>query len=120
MNQSSQETEMSKARKLQFVAETSPHRPSQKNKKLIKSHVSRGRLRRKDDSNFKSWILRRNGKLTSMDNCYSSIPSRVGSDLSLISFPEVLKPYMQEDIVRCILSPGFYCILTIRTLINDA
>ncbi|CAM1505951.1 Fc.00g115880.m01.CDS01 [Cosmosporella sp. VM-42] len=87
-------------KRLEFIVETAPHRPSGKNKRLIRSHVSRGRLRRKDASDFKSWILQKDGKLMAIGVDYNSIPSRVGSDLSLINFPEVLKPYMQEDIIR--------------------
>jgi hypothetical protein len=32
-----------------------------------------------------------------------SIPGRVGTNLSLLDFPEPLKPYMENDIFRCML-----------------
>lgn len=45
--------------------------------------------------------MRRDGKLINLDEFNASIPDRVGSDFSLIDFPEVLKPYMQEDLMKC-------------------
>ncbi|RSL45492.1 hypothetical protein CEP53_010767 [Fusarium sp. AF-6] len=86
-------------RKLEFVVEEPLQKPSRKNQKLVKSHVSRGRPSRKERPGVKSWILKRDAQ-KEVEIQHGSIPPRVGSDFSLLDFPEPLQPYMKQDLVR--------------------
>ena len=90
-----------KVTKFKFITSTSTYNPTREDRKQIKSHVSRGRPRRQQRQGAKSWILQRDGQLTNLENDGTPIPGRVGSDLSLVNFPEDLKPYMQEDFTQC-------------------
>ncbi|KAM5385434.1 hypothetical protein ACJZ2D_001075 [Fusarium nematophilum] len=83
------------ARNLEFIAAHPAKKPSREDQRRIKSHVARGRPSRRDRPQVKSWILQRKNGMVDL-----GIPARVGSDLSLLGFPEPLKPYMEEDIVR--------------------
>ncbi|KAI8723186.1 hypothetical protein NCS52_00173900 [Fusarium sp. LHS14.1] len=86
-------------RKLEFVVEEPSQKPSRKNQKLVKSHVSRGRPSRKDRPGVKSWILKKDAQ-KEVEIQHESIPARVGSDFSLLEFPEPLQPYMKQDLVK--------------------
>ncbi|KAF4974938.1 hypothetical protein FZEAL_8201 [Fusarium zealandicum] len=85
---------------LKFIVETPSTGSSRENQKAIKSHVSQSKLGRKRQSQVKSWILKRQDKIVAATIQHGSIPGRVGSDLSLLDFPEPLKPYMEHDIIR--------------------
>jgi hypothetical protein len=50
---------------------------------------------------MESWMLKKEDKSTALQVPDGCIPGRVGSNLSLLDFPEPLKPYMENDIVRC-------------------
>lgn len=91
-----------KAKSFQFIVSSSPDHASQETRKLIKSHVSRNRDRRKKNSEMKSWIQRQSGsgKAPLVEH---KIPERVGWDFSLLDFPEVLQAYMREDLTHCML-----------------
>lgn len=89
--------------KFKFITKTSTYSPTHEDRREVKSHVSRGRPRRKQHHETKSWIMRQDGKCTKSDDMKISIPSRVGSDISLIDFPEILKPYMEEDLLKCMI-----------------
>ncbi|KAF4999234.1 hypothetical protein FGRMN_2598 [Fusarium graminum] len=85
---------------LTFVVEAPPEKPGKDNQKLIRSHAARVNRSRDDNKNFKSWMLRKKGTYTALQIPDGSIPGRVGSNLSLLDFPEPLQPYMENDIFR--------------------
>ncbi|RTE73916.1 hypothetical protein BHE90_011668 [Fusarium euwallaceae] len=86
-------------RKLEFVVEEPSQKPSRKNQKLVKSHISRSRPTRKERPGVKSWILKGDAQ-KEVEIQHGSIPPHVGSDFSLLDFPEPLQPYMKQDLVR--------------------
>lgn len=49
-------------------------------------------------------MLKKKDTSTALQVPDGSIPGRVGSNLSLLDFPEPLKPYMENDIFRCMLA----------------
>ncbi|KAH6958214.1 hypothetical protein DER45DRAFT_213491 [Fusarium avenaceum] len=85
---------------LTFVVATAPQ-SSQDNQKLVRSHAARSNKSRDNKKNIKSWILKKKDTSTALQVPDGSIPGRVGSNLSLLDFPEPLKPYMENDIFRC-------------------
>jgi len=92
----------------QFIVSTSSRRPDKGDRKLIKSHIIRARHKAKTPRELPAW-LSSTAALTTGDNLYqslsaASVPKRVGSDLSLFQFPEVMKPYMLQDLVKCKLT----------------
>ena len=52
-------------------------------------------------------MLKQQDKYTALEIPDGTIPGRVGSNLSLLDFPEPLQPYMENDIVRCMLPHSF-------------
>lgn len=89
------------AKIFQFIVNPSPGQKNPKTAKLIKSHVSRTRDRRKKHPDMKSWIQRQDGSLVNAPLVEHKIPERVGSDFSLLDFPEALQAYMREDLTHC-------------------
>ena len=89
---------------VEFIITTTPQRPGGEDRKTIRSHVMKGKNRRKRLQELPSWINLADG--TSGDNQRKStpaapIPSKIGSDLSLLRFPEDMKQYMMEDVIKC-------------------
>ncbi|KAL7922559.1 hypothetical protein ACQKWADRAFT_292786 [Trichoderma austrokoningii] len=87
-----------KYQSIEFIVATSTSSPSRKQQQAIRSHASRGRTKRRQRPQLKSWILQRNGSPTLVDDQYTSIPPRVGWDLSFFDFPIEIQPYMQGDL----------------------
>ncbi|EHK41992.1 uncharacterized protein TrAtP1_011660 [Trichoderma atroviride] len=83
---------------IEFVVATSTSSPSRKQQRTIRSHASRGRTKRRQRPQLKSWILQRDGSPSLVDDQYTSIPPRVGWDLSFFDFPIEIQPYMQGDL----------------------
>lgn len=98
---SSKQLSVHLTKSFEFVTHNSPGKPDRDGQRLIRSHASRGKRNKKHAGLLdRSWILQRNGSLAAVDAQYTSIPSRVGSDLSFFTFPVELQPYMQDDIAR--------------------
>ena len=98
-----------------FVIQT-PSSNSKNNAKLVRSHAARIPSSQKQGKQLKSWILKKEDK-SSLQIPDGSIPGRVGSKLSLLDFPEPLKPYMENDMFRCkllITNPPKTVLQTIR------
>jgi hypothetical protein len=87
---------------LTFVVATAP-KSSQDNQKLVRTHAARSNKSQPNKKNLKSWILKKKDTSAALQVPDGSIPGRVGSNLSLLDFPEPLKPYMENDIFRCML-----------------
>jgi len=89
----------------QFIVSTSSRRPDKGDRKLIKSHIIRGRHKAKTPRELPAWLSSTDALTTGDNVCHAlsaaSVPKRVGSDLSLVQFPEFMKPYMLQDIVKC-------------------
>ncbi|KAL7896620.1 hypothetical protein HDV63DRAFT_395216 [Trichoderma sp. SZMC 28014] len=83
---------------VEFIVATSTSSPDRKQQRTIRSHASRGRSKRRQRPQLKSWILQRNGSPSLVDDQYTSIPPRVGWDLSFFDFPIEIQPYMQGDL----------------------
>ncbi|KAF5677628.1 hypothetical protein FHETE_1679 [Fusarium heterosporum] len=85
---------------LTFVVEAPSEKPGKDNQRLVRSHAARVNRSRDDEKEFKSWMLRKKDTSTALQIPDGSIPGRVGSNLSLLDFPEPLQPYMENDIFR--------------------
>jgi hypothetical protein len=92
---------------LLFIIATSSDRPDKGARKLIRSHVLRGRHRSQRRRRLPSWIKNGDNGIVELeaDEAYPTrlgpVPGRVGSDFSLTRFPEAMKPYMVQDVVNC-------------------
>jgi hypothetical protein len=83
----------------EFIAHDSLAKPIMERQRLIRSHASRGK-RRKKRGPVMSWILQQHGQPVQVDDAYTSIPRQVGSDFSFLELPVELQPYMQRDIAQ--------------------
>lgn len=83
---------------VEFIVATSTSSPSRKQQRIIRSHASRGRAKKRQRPQLKSWILQRDGSPSLVDDQYTSIPPRVGWDLSFFDFPIEIQPYMQGEL----------------------
>ncbi|KAH8126568.1 hypothetical protein LI328DRAFT_165955 [Trichoderma asperelloides] len=83
---------------IEFIVATSTPSLSRKQQRTIRSHASRGRTKKRQRPQLKSWILQQNGCPSLVDDQYTSIPPRVGWDLSFFDFPIEIQPYMQGDL----------------------
>ncbi|RSM05333.1 hypothetical protein CEP52_006360 [Fusarium oligoseptatum] len=72
---------------------------SKKPKARQKAMFLEAGLLEKERPGVKSWILKRDAQ-KEVEIQHGSIPPRVGSDFSLLDFPEPLQPYMKQDLVR--------------------
>ncbi|CAG7563920.1 unnamed protein product [Fusarium equiseti] len=85
---------------LAFVIQTPSSNSTKSNAKLVRSHAARLPSSRKYEKQVKSWILKKEDKSTALQIPDGSIPGRVGTNLSVLDFPEPLKPYMENDMFR--------------------
>ncbi|KAH7149653.1 hypothetical protein B0J13DRAFT_663415 [Dactylonectria estremocensis] len=101
----------SKPEGFKFIVSTPLQRRSQDHQRLVRSHVTRGRGRRKGHRPLPSWMNHGADEQPQPNpheapgGCLLPNPSRVGSELAWIQFPEVMKPYMFQAILRCSPAP---------------
>ncbi|KPM35977.1 hypothetical protein AK830_g10602 [Neonectria ditissima] len=104
-----------------FIVTTPSQRRSRDNQRLVRSHATRARPRRKGCHPLPSWINQGadddqgsqakqhagSYPVPSQSQMKFPSPSRVGSELAWIQFPEFIKPYMLEGIIRFVRN-GLY------------
>ncbi|KAL4723091.1 hypothetical protein ACLX1H_009579 [Fusarium chlamydosporum] len=94
------EQQTPQTQKLAFVIQTPSNNSKKDNQKLVRIHAARRPRSGKDQKQVKSWMLKKEDKSAALQVPDGSIPGRVGSNLSLLDFPEPLRPYMENDIAR--------------------
>ncbi|KAF5632969.1 uncharacterized protein FTJAE_7354 [Fusarium tjaetaba] len=81
-----------------FISQT-PFKKSKENQRLVRSRA-RSNSARKDQIQAKSWILNQKETRMTLQVPDGTIPGRVGTNFSLLDFPEPLQPYMENDIFQ--------------------
>ncbi|KAH7011900.1 hypothetical protein EDB80DRAFT_713134 [Ilyonectria destructans] len=97
----------SKPERFKFIVSTPSQRRSQDHQRLVRSHVTRGRGRRKGHHPLPSWMNKgaeeqpqpQPNQRQDLSSCLIPIPNRVGSEFAWVQFPEVMQPYMLQDIL---------------------
>lgn len=83
-----------------FIAQTPSTKSDKKNQRIVRSHA-RSNSARKNKGQVKSWILNQKECMV-LQVPDGTIPGRVGTNFSLLDFPEPLQAYMENDIFRCL------------------
>ncbi|EWZ41167.1 hypothetical protein FOZG_06571 [Fusarium oxysporum Fo47] len=81
-----------------FIAQTPSTKSDKKNQRIVRSHA-RSNSARKNKRQVKSWILNQKECMV-LQVPDGTIPGRVGTNFSLLDFPEPLQAYMENDIFR--------------------
>ncbi|KAH6985703.1 hypothetical protein BKA56DRAFT_715144 [Ilyonectria sp. MPI-CAGE-AT-0026] len=105
----------SKPDRFKFIVSTPSQRRSQDHQRLVRSHVTRGRGRRKGHHPLLSWMNKgaeeqsqpQPNQRQDLGSRLIPIPNRVGSEFAWVQFPEVMQPYMLQDILTFVQS-GLY------------
>ncbi|KAF7535772.1 hypothetical protein G7Z17_g13151 [Cylindrodendrum hubeiense] len=99
-----------------FIISTPSQRRSHDHQRLVRSHVTRGRGRRKGYRPLPSWMNKgvdeppQPNQQQGPSNCLIPSPTRVGSELDWVRLPEAMKPYMLQNIIRflTVIQDGLY------------
>ncbi|TGJ84806.1 hypothetical protein E0Z10_g3966 [Xylaria hypoxylon] len=110
-----------------WIVNTTPDKPDQSTRKLIRSHVMRGKntraaRRAKEPIQYSEWVTHAHGQHVGMlgasEGWVPSTPRKVASELASFGFTIELKPYMVDLLYRAFttIKPSAY---TIETKIVD-
>lgn len=92
---------------LEFIHSTPSSKPGQADRKRIRSHVLRARVRRSRRPVQKPWTnpelshLPDVGKMSGLSYSPVPVPRCICSDIAMVRFPHEIEPYMLRDLHEC-------------------